>query len=144
LPKISDDYRNSPAGQDGLLLTLMRTQLEQDRLHRDIPYPRAYDDISSQKEADLIREFGGFVVRVINNRVPDDGNAHKTAQARKNLACDMIVYNNGTLEELEDTAKRMNADIEEEMRERNLLCACSKGDILSSAEEEKEPDYDEW
>jgi hypothetical protein len=60
-----------------------------------------FDDVRFQNEADMIRTFGGVIVRVYR---PDNPNAidksHASEQEASSLEADLVLVNDGTLEDL--------------------------------------------
>lgn len=60
-------------------------------------------DVRFLNEARIIKEVGGTLIRVKNDRVKSDGHASETEQDL--ILCDVTIDNNGSLEELEKEVK---------------------------------------
>jgi len=73
-------------------------------------------DVRFQDEAELIRSYGGVIVRVHRNHLgpdeTDETNSHISETEQEKISCDYHIYNNQdrgkTFEQMDDTMKKMD------------------------------------
>ena len=63
-------------------------------------------DVRMLHEVDVIRELGGTIWKVSNNRIPLEDN-HLSESSLNGFTCDVLIENNGTLEELYEKVEKI-------------------------------------
>lgn len=79
--------------------------LAQDRLYRDGP-GMVIADVRFDNEAAFVRRMGGMIVHVLRDNAPGV-HAHASESGVIQLPSDMVLYNNGTLEDLQRSVREL-------------------------------------
>ena len=91
------DFRRRMHG-DGYWL--IKWLLKARTMHPDVLF---CTDVRFLNEAAILKELGGILIRVKNNRVKSDGHASETEQDL--IICDYTIENNGSIQDLEKEIK---------------------------------------
>lgn len=87
--------------KEDLWVDIMRRKI-QDSHHNVV-----VTDVSYQNEIDVIKEFGGTTVRVHRQEAQDNAGTHGSDHGRATLPVDIVIHNEGTIEELGDEADKL-------------------------------------
>lgn len=85
-------------------------RIAEDRI-RTRTEPLIFTDVRFLNEANLIREYGGYLIRVVRPDLPESAELHASETALDDYPANLIVTNDGTLEALRRTVRALGSHL---------------------------------